>query len=323
MKAYWATVVSSNLPRDVPVVGEFITRLVRGGDTVSGMTLTRFYAVHMLLLPALLVAFAAFHIYLVRVHGLFEARPSASGGTYRFYPEHLLRAGLVFAAVLLAIVLLALWSPPPREAIAGTLMDSYLPRPEWYFMWLFQLLTYFPGRWEVIGSVAVPVLGAALLLAVPRIATVRPLAVAAGVTAVVGVVHLSLLGFGGAREYGRTIVGPQRPLTLSEARGLSLYVDRECAYCHQIRGRGGHRIGPDLSNVPAKRRTSDYLAAYIKNPQSVSATSIMPKYDLADSDLQALADFLLSLDFQKYPARILKREEVPGPSPRLELPAGV
>ena len=75
MKAYWATTVSANIPKDIPLIGDFIARAIRGGDTISGLTLTRFYAIHMLLLPALLAIFTVVHIYLVRIHGLAEARP--------------------------------------------------------------------------------------------------------------------------------------------------------------------------------------------------------------------------------------------------------
>jgi ubiquinol-cytochrome c reductase cytochrome b subunit len=89
---------------------------------------------------------------------------------------------------------------------------------------------------------------------------------------------------------------PERPLTATEQRGLFLYADRDCAYCHQIDGQGGRRAGPDLSNMLAKDRTRDYLARYIRDPQSISPTSVMPKYPLPDADLQALADFLLALD---------------------------
>ena len=316
MKAFWATVVSTNIPKDIPWIGETITRVVRGGQTVSGLTLTRFYAIHMLLLPALLAGFTVFHIYLVRIHDLAsstaaEPRPAGSR-PYRFYPEHMLRSALVFLVVFIAIITLALLRTPPREAIAGTLVESYLPRPEWYFMWLFQLLTYFPGRWEAAGSLAIPSLGVALLFAAPFLGKTlrRPLAMGVGVTCVAAIVYLSLMGFEGASPYGRIIVVPDRQLTASEARGLHLFADRECAYCHQICGKGGHRTGPDLANIVAKGRTRDSLARYIKNPQPVSTTSIMPKYNLPQSDLQALADFMLSLDFSKYSAKVVKREEV-------------
>lgn len=321
MKAYWATVVSSNIPKDVPVIGEFVTRLIRGGATVSGVTLTRFYAIHMLLLPAMLALITVFHIYLVRIHGLAEPAKSKplikETSPYRFFPEHMLRSALVFGVVFLAILGLAAFRTPPREAIAGTLIESYLPRPEWYFMWLFQLLTFFPGQWEAVGSLLLPAVGIALLFAVPFLGkstavglAERPLAMGAGVTCVVAIVYLSLMGFEGARAYGQVVVVPDRRLTPGETRGMYLFVNRECAYCHQIRGQGGHRTGPDLSNVAAKGRRREYLVRYIRNPQALSRTSIMPKYNLPQSDLEALADFVLALDFSKYEPRIVTREEV-------------
>jgi quinol-cytochrome oxidoreductase complex cytochrome b subunit len=329
VKAYWATVVSTNIPKDIPVVGKFITRLALGGETVSGATLTRFFAIHAMLLPALLAIFAAIHIYLVRLHGLAEEAPPAEGAAgetpaatapepvYRFYPEHAWRSTLVFAVVFVALIALAIFGRIPREPIAGTLVEAYLPRPEWYYLWLFQLLTYFPGKWEAVGSLAIPILGLALLLATPFLgrnrllgAANRPLAMAVGVTFLVGIVYLTVIGFEGARPYGQEVPVPDRTLTPGEARGLFLYVERECAYCHQINGQGGHRVGPDLANVVAKRRTKDYLVKYIRNPQAINSTSIMPKYDLPDADLEALADFLLALDFHRQSMKVLPRSEV-------------
>ena len=153
-----------------------------GGDGVSGATLTRFYAVHAMLLPALLVAVLAFHIYLVRVHGISGRRRRRSGRCdrrdadatatkpYRFYPEHAWRSTIVYVVGLLVLIGLSIFAHIPREQIAGTQVESYLPRPEWYYMWLFQLLTYFPGKWEAVGSLAIPFVArdAAVRAAVPR-----------------------------------------------------------------------------------------------------------------------------------------------------------
>jgi ubiquinol-cytochrome c reductase cytochrome b subunit len=340
MKAYWATTVSANIPKDIPLIGDYIARAIRGGETITGLTLTRFYAIHMLLLPALLAIFTAVHIYLVRIHGLAEAPEAksdaapvlsntpesldhavaAEGGAekvYRFYPEHAFRSAVAFAVVFLVILGLAIFGTVPREEIAGTFSESYLPRPEWYFMWLFQMLTYFSGAWETVGSLAIPTLGVALLFAVPFLgkgklsrATDRPLALAAGVSCIIAIVYLTLTGFEGARPYGQIIPVPARQLTAGEQRGLYLFADRDCAYCHQIEGQGGHRTGPDLANSVARHRSKEYLVRYIKNPQAVSRTSIMPKYNFSDPDLQSLADFVLALDFSKYPQKILRRPEV-------------
>jgi quinol-cytochrome oxidoreductase complex cytochrome b subunit len=317
LKAFWATTVSTNIPKDIPLVGRFLSRVALGGDNVSGATLTRFYAVHAMLLPALLVAVLAFHIYLVRVHGISEhaeeAADSTNGKPYRFYPEHAWRSSLIYAGGLLALIFLSVFATIPREAVAGTLVDNYLPRPEWYYMWLFQSLTYFPGKWEAVGSLAIPFLAITLLFALPFLdrskrtgVRNRPLPLAIGMTAIVGIAYLTTMGFAGAKPYGQTIALPDRPLTASENRGLYLYVDRECSYCHQIDGQSGHRGGPDLSNMVAKQRSREHLARFIRNPQAINRTSIMPKYDLPEADLNALADFILALD---HPTKTITREQ--------------
>jgi ubiquinol-cytochrome c reductase cytochrome b subunit len=314
LKSYWATVVGSNIPDSVPFVGGILTRLIRGGDTVSGLTLTRFYAMHVLLLPAILTGLTVVHLYLVRVHNLTECglQPGPESKPYRFFPEHLFRSAIVFVSVFIAILLFAIFVEPPRESVAGTLAPSYLPRPEWYYMWLFQLLTLFSGPWESLASIAIPAAVIAALFALPFLSTgrQRPLVMAATVSCLVGFAYLTLMGFEGARPYGQVIPIPGRSLTASESRGLYLYAIQQCAYCHQIRGKGGHRTGPDLSNVRAKHRTLAYLAAYIRDARRISPHSIMPKYDLQAQDLQALADFVLALDFSRYPEKFLKREEV-------------
>ncbi len=329
MKAYWATVVGTNIPKGIPVIGDFITRAIRGGDAVTGLTLTRFYAIHTLLLPALLAAFAVFHIYLVRIHGLAGGHAGADNDTnsgqedrlYRFYPEHAFRSLSVFAVAFLVLTGLSIIGSIPREDIAGTIIDAYLPRPEWYYMWIFQLLTYFSGPWEEVVTLVFFALVGILIFSVPFMGRPqisgkisgpadRPLSMAAGITAVTGIIYLSLVAFAGVKPYGDVIPVPDRRLTALEERGLHVYADRECAYCHQIQGRGGRRTGPDLANIAAKGKSIDYLSKFVKNPQAVHSWSIMPGYELPDKDLQALAGFLAALDFSKYPMKIVKGQDV-------------
>lgn len=324
-KAYWATVVSSNVPGDIPVVGQFIKRLLLAGGKVSGLTLTRFYAIHMLVLPALLLFLAVFHIYLVRIHGIAEhpvtftsgRKPieNRKEGNYRFFPEHLAKGSIIFSFVFVAIFLLSVFGEVPREEIAGTINESYLPRPEWYYMWLFQMLTYFSGSTEAIGSLAVPLSIILILFALPflsksrlRAFADRPLSTGIGVSCIVGIVFLTLMGFAGARPYGEIVIVPDRKLTASETNGLNLFTDRECAYCHQILGKGGRREGPDLSNIVAKGRTKNWLVGFIRDPKAVSKWTIMPKYDLSEEDLNFLATFILSLDFDRSGSKTIYRK---------------
>lgn len=328
-KAYWATVVSSNIPRAIPVIGDFITRVMLGGDRVSGLTLTRFFSVHMVILPGLLGLFAVLHIYLVRVHGMAERGSSILSGRtpvepgedhiYRFYPEHLFRASIAFAVVFCVILLLAVFGRVPLEDKVGVVDDTYLPRPEWYFMWLFQLLTFFSGSTEVVGTLAVPVVGVLVLFLMPWLSRTdlrgladRPLATAAGMACILGLVYLTFMGFAAAGPYGKIIPLPDRQLNPSEVLGLKVFVSRECAYCHNINGKGGRVEGPDLSNMIIKDRMHDRIMKSVRDPQSVSRWSIMPRYDLNEEDLKGLADFILALDFSAHEMKIIGRQEVLG-----------
>ena len=325
-KAYWATVVGTNIPRDIPVIGSIITRFLLAGDTVSGLTLTRFYAIHTLLLPALTALCIGAHIYLVRVHGISEHSSTSAEGpsetiknesSYRFFPEHLARASISFVIVLSIIMVLSIFAQIPGEDIAGTNDPSYLPRPEWYYMWLFQMLTFFSGKTEIIGSLVIPFVGISLLFLLPflsrtprKSAADRPVETAIGVLCLVSITYLSIMGIANSKPYGEIIRIPDRQLTASETAGLNIYVERECAYCHHILGAGGRREGPDLSNVVAKDRTKDWLVQFIKNPQSTSPWSIMPKYDLNQKELHSLADFILSLEFKSHGVKTITKNDV-------------
>ena len=325
-KAYWATVVSTNIPRDIPLIGDFITRVILGGDTVSGLTLTRFLSIHMLILPGLLMLCMLLHIYLVRIHGLAEPAASLTSGTkpfqktrdsiYRFFPEHLFKSAIAFVIVISVVLLLAVVGNVPLEDKVGTIDDAYLPRPEWYYMWLFQLLTFFSGSSEVVGSLVIPIAGILILFLMPwlgrsdlRGLADRPLATAAGAACIIGMVYLTIMGFAGVAKYGKIIAVPDRKLNAPEKAGLRLFADRECAYCHNINGRGGRNQGPDMANIGAKGRTRDWLVNYIRDPQSQYSWTLMPKYDLNQKELEALSDFILGLDFRSHEMKIVTRED--------------
>ncbi len=223
----------------------------------------------------------------------------------------------VFLMVFSIIIYLSIFAEIPKEDIVGTIDESYLPRPEWYFMWIFELLTFFPGSTEVIGSLGIPILCAMVLLFLPFIEkskyigiAKRPLATAVGVSSAVVIVYLTITAFAGAHDYGKTLILPDRQLTQKEKMGMKIYVQQDCAYCHQTLGEGGRRVGPDISNIKAKGRTPEYLAKFIKDPQSESRFAIMPKYNLKQEELSALADFMLAMDFSETGWRRISKEAV-------------
>jgi quinol-cytochrome oxidoreductase complex cytochrome b subunit len=86
-----------------------------------------------------------------------------------FFPDLVVREALTALALFVVLLLLATLTTPPLEAIANPNASGYVPRPEWYFLWLFQLLKYFKGNLEWVGTFLVPAAVIVLLLAVPRI----------------------------------------------------------------------------------------------------------------------------------------------------------
>ena len=97
-----------------------------------------------------------------------EARSTEqNGGARRFYPDFALLEALVALLLLVALVLLAALTKPPLQAVASPSAAGYVPRPEWYFLWLFELLKYFKGSLEAVGTAGVPTALVALMVALP------------------------------------------------------------------------------------------------------------------------------------------------------------
>ena len=150
-KAYWATTVTINIARSGPM-GEYVAGLMRGGDALGSLTLLRWYAVHVFLLPASLIVFVIAHLFLMRRHGISGALKPVPGEAKPFYPYHALKDTIAGALVFALLVTFAIVFTTPLDQIADPSDASYVPRPEWYFLSLFQLLKYFPGPLEPLAT---------------------------------------------------------------------------------------------------------------------------------------------------------------------------
>ena len=151
-KGYWATAVATNLMAEVPLIGPALQKIVVGGSEYGHHTLTRFFALHAGVLPATLVALVVAHIYLFRKHGIHVKEPRPKRDSY-FWPDQVLKDAIACLAVLLAVVALTIYF---RGAPLGPPADpsnEFPARPEWYFLFLFQLLKYVPAFW---GAVIIP-----------------------------------------------------------------------------------------------------------------------------------------------------------------------
>lgn len=155
-KAYWATTVGTRIAATVPGVGHGMLVLIRGGEEVGALTLTRFYATHVMLLPATLMLFMGIHLYLVRRHHIAGPVMPQKGKPVPFYPVQLFKDAVVVLGGMAIVVYLALAFPPALEAIADPSGTDFAPRPEWYFLGLYELLKIMPPGWEIVATVIVP-----------------------------------------------------------------------------------------------------------------------------------------------------------------------
>lgn len=165
-KAYWATTVTINIARSTPLLGEYVADVLRGGPELGALTLGRWYSAHVFLLPATLITLIVAHIALMRKHGISGPIEPEAGPGEAFFPWHVIRDTVVMAAVFASLFTVAALVPAHLDAIANPSDASYIPRPEWYFLSLFQLLKYFPGPLEPVATMVVPgvVIGFLILL---------------------------------------------------------------------------------------------------------------------------------------------------------------
>lgn len=293
--AYWATQVGTNMVATVPLVGDVLVKLLRAGDTLGALTLSRFFAVHVLFLPALMVAGVLVHLFILRRVG--PAGPwseeRAKQRSEAFYPRQVYMDAVAMLGAFVAVVILAITVEFPLADRADPSDHTFTPVPEWYFLFFYQLLKYMSGPLEPVATWILPALFILVLLLLPfvdrnpvRHPAGRPLALVAG--AVFLIVVFSLLGISLRNLYAVPHVDP------SVARGRALFAQHHCAACHRVHGEGAN-VCPDLSYVGDRRPDRDWHIRHFKDPQAVSPGSIMPKFPLPDKELNDLASYVLSL----------------------------
>jgi ubiquinol-cytochrome c reductase cytochrome b subunit len=207
-KGYWATKVGTEIAGSVPFFGPQIRALMRGGESLGQVTLTRFYATHIMLLPATVGLLIVAHIFQLRFHGM--APPITEGAkkdAKKFVPffPHWVITDVVAGLGMLALLVYMSWANrAPLEFPADPTSSSYIPRPEWYFLFYFQLLKYFPGALEPVVTVAIPlfIFGSMVLLPFIDTSTERrpwrkPVTTLAALFYIVVIVLFTILGMAG------------------------------------------------------------------------------------------------------------------------------
>lgn len=158
--AFFATKVGTDIIGVIPIIGKPIQIFLRGGEDVTGATLSRFFGFHVAILPAVFTVFLIIHLLLVQRQGMsipigMESKPEKDYKTIPFFPNFLLRDLLFWLLVLNILAVLAVLFPWEL----GVKADPFAPapegiKPEWYFMFIFQTLKYLPANiWIFEGEV--------------------------------------------------------------------------------------------------------------------------------------------------------------------------
>ncbi len=140
-KGYYATQVTTKIMGATPLVGQQVQELAQGGPEYGHHTLTRFFAMHAGILPGLLIAFLAAHLYVFRRHGITPHHPEGKPDAM-FWPDQILKDGIACLAVLAVVLALAIFKGAELNAPANPSEAFSAARPEWYFLFLFRFLRF-------------------------------------------------------------------------------------------------------------------------------------------------------------------------------------
>jgi ubiquinol-cytochrome c reductase cytochrome b subunit len=170
-KGYWSTHVRTGIISSVPMIGDFLVRLLQGGQLTGIVTLTRFYVLHAIFLPVVLVILILVHFHFLYRRGISSplsgndaARPKVP-----FLPKMINRWLVLFLSATAILGLIAWIWPAPLGNPADPTDTSYMPKPEWWVLFLNQLVAIFTGPLMVIATVIIPGGLAGLLIALPFI----------------------------------------------------------------------------------------------------------------------------------------------------------
>jgi ubiquinol-cytochrome c reductase cytochrome b subunit len=315
--AAWSVVIAAEQAGRVPFIGDWLARLILGGNTIGGATLSRFFAVHVFIVPACMFAFIGLHVWLVLRHGI-TAAPKAGQPvdpeTYRkeyhdllekdgipFWPDGAWRDFVFGTLLILAISALALWSgPPPIEKPPDPSIIQAYPKPDWYLLWYFALLALIPAKLEGYVMILGPALVGIILLVIPllsnkgeRAPSRRPWSIA---VVLLSVIMIGSLWIEGLRApwtpnfdpipLPTAVVGASKGIVFEGSR---IFAAKACLNCHRIAGHGGER-GPELTYVGDKLSRMDLITRIVNGGVN------MPAYanSLKPGEIDALVAFLQS-----------------------------
>ena len=275
-RAYWGTVVTTRIAGLPPVAGPYVKRLLGAeGDTIGVIAFSRFFTAHIMLLPLLMLVLIAGHVFLVRRHGITPAPGDAERPKKKFYPEQVFKDTLAMFVFTLVLVLMANFAKTGLGVVADPTDTEYIPRPEWYFLFLFQALKFFEGPLEIVGAIILPTLGMIALILTPfldrgrvKIVRRRTFAVGLAALAAVGWAGLTLRAVQTTPassedpEAGLSVPAAWREIPADALASIGTFRKAKCTQCH-VPGQSGE--GPDLAKQ-ASAKSEDALRAHFTRP---------------------------------------------------------
>jgi ubiquinol-cytochrome c reductase cytochrome b subunit len=264
-KAYWATKVGLGIASTTPAIGDSLRTLLQGGSQMGNLTLTRFFSIHTFVLPGCLSLLVVVHLYLFRLHGVtpapWETADQLRARQEPFWPKQLLKDAVVWLVFLVALGWWCYNRPAPLEAQADP-SQPYEARPEWYFMFLFQLLRYFHGPYEIIGTFVLPTLFFLILFFWPlldrnpnRDPRKRPVAIGLLSLSTAGLIGLTIFAIStDVRMTEPEQVVAQAPPAAEPAgpiqrADVAQIYNGNCLACHGVDG-SGNQIRAGMPTIP-------------------------------------------------------------------------
>lgn len=309
-KGYWACKVGLNMVGSIPGIGTFLQALFQGQETLGELTLSRMFVLHVAIIPALLMGFIVAHLIAFRAFGSVGPwKESERGRSDPFWPDQIFKDMVVGFLIFLLLVALSAYFPPPFSGMADPMDTTYVPKPEWTFEFIYQLLKYFPGEWEPVGIVGIPLLLILLFVSLPfldrnqeRNPFKRYIVMFLGALFLFFVLYFAYLGFTSEISPEAGPQGKLPPPSLvkavhseKELAGKNQFKSLGCTVCHSITKKGGKKTGPNLFEALSKKKnlTRDWLRVQITDPAKHDKLTLMPPYsNLSKKELNSLIDFL-------------------------------
>jgi ubiquinol-cytochrome c reductase cytochrome b subunit len=321
--AYWGVAVGASMAGRVPLLGPALVDLLLGGPILGADTLSRFFALHVFVIPGALLGFLAIHLWLVLKCGISappvpgqKVDPKTYDAEYEeevkrgvpFLGEAFIKDALVSClAVITVVVIAAIVGPKGPTGLTNPALGGDNPRPEWPFLWLFGLLSLSPPAFEIYIMLVLPGVLVAALMLVPfvsnrgeRAPSRRPVSV---VAVVVIATLLGILTYQGATSPWSPVMtawsGDPVPISIVERstplelQGALVFQYKSCRNCHALEGLGGHR-GPDLTAV-GTRLTRNDLIDQVSNGTPGGGNMPACGKQISPAEMTALVEFLTSL----------------------------